>query len=260
MPQVLRQPAVAGSFYPSDPEQLRAMVRGFLSGTASQGGWPKAVIAPHAGYPYSGAIAAHAFARLGCKRGIRRVLLLGPAHRVAFRGLAVSEAAGFATPLGIVPVDRSAVAKALERPWVHPFEQAHAGEHSLEVELPFLQQVLGDFLLVPMVVGQADPEEVAEVLELLWGGPETAIVISSDLSHYLDAASARRMDEATSAAIRDLTGAIDPDAACGSIPVRGLLAAARRRGLKGEILALGNSGDTTGNRLRVVGYGAYAIG
>jgi hypothetical protein len=259
--QPLRPAAVAGSFYPSNPEELRAMVLGLLSGAPDQGEPPKAVIAPHAGYAYSGRIAAHAFARLGRGRsGIRRVVLLGPAHRTAFLGLAVTGAHGFATPLGTIPVDRAGIETALEQPGVRQFEPAYAGEHSLEVELPFLQQSLDSFALVPVVVGQAAPGQVAELLERLWGGPETAIVVSSDLSHYLDAVAASRMDADTSAAIRDLRpDAIADASACGSTPVRGLLSAARRHGLQGEILALAHSGDTTGDLRRVVGYGAYAF-
>lgn len=259
MPSI-RQPAVSGTFYPADQHKLQAMIEGFIEQTEATGGAPpKAIIAPHAGYIYSGAVAASAHARLQKGRdSIRRVVLLGPSHRVGFRGLAVSSAEWFATPLGVVPIDRKAVDGILELPYVQVLDQAHAFEHSLEVHLPFLQVVLANFSLVPIVVGNADPAEVAEVLDLLWDGEETAIVISSDLSHYHDYATAKRMDQATSAAIEALRPEdIDPADACGRLPVSGLLLLARKRGLKARTLDLRNSGDTAGGKDSVVGYGAY---
>lgn len=257
----LRQPAVSGTFYPSDPGELRDMIRGFLKDAKPTGARPKAIIAPHAGFIYSGPIAGSAYARLGLGRAaIRRVILLGPSHRVAFRGLAVSSAEGFATPLGTVPVDREGIKSILELPFVRTFDAAHESEHSLEVQIPFLQEILGSFTLVPIVVGDADPAEVDAVLERLWGGEETAIVISSDLSHYQGYATAKRLDQTTSAAIKALNPeAIGPESACGCLPVRGLLVAARHRGLNAEILDVRNSGDTAGDKTRVVGYGAYAF-
>ncbi|OGI45847.1 MAG: AmmeMemoRadiSam system protein B [Candidatus Muproteobacteria bacterium RBG_16_65_34] len=257
----VRAPAVAGQFYPDDPRKLRAMVGELLAAVAGAGSVPKAIIAPHAGYVYSGPIAASAYARLRPARGtIARVVLLGPAHRLGFGGLALSSADYFETPLGRVPVDREAVAQLSDLPQVQVLDSAHAREHSLEVHLPFLQEVLGAFTLVPLVVGDATPEEVSEVLERLWGGPETLIVISSDLSHYHDYATAREMDRATSRAIERLRYEdISYDAACGRNPVSGLLHLARRRGLKAQMLDLRNSGDTAGTRDSVVGYGAYAI-
>jgi len=257
--QHLRRPAVAGTFYPSDPGELRAMVQGFLEAANSGEAPPKAIIAPHAGYIYSGPIAGSAYARLRLGRSrIRRVVLLGPSHRVAFHGLALSSADGFATPLGVVPVDRCG--EIVELPFVHTFDPAHAQEHSLEVQLPFLQEILESFSLVPIVVGEAEPGEVAAALDRLWGGEETAVVVSSDLSHYQSYPTAKRLDQAASAAIEALHPEdLGPESACGCLPVRGLLEAARARGLKVEILDVRNSGDTAGDKDRVVGYGAYAF-
>jgi len=256
--QRLRQPAVAGTFYPAEPGPLRAMVREFLDQARPRGKPPVAIIVPHAGYRYSGPVAATAYARLRlAEAGIRRIVLLGPSHHVAFRGLAATAAEGFATPLGCVRVDREGVAAILGLAPV--LEAAHRQEHSLEVQLPFLQEILGDFGLVPVLVGEAGPAEVAAVLERLWD-PGTAFVVSSDLSHYLDRDAARLRDRATSAAIGDLRPeGLDADGACGHRAVAGLLLAARRHGLEAEVLDLRNSGDTAGGTDRVVGYGAYAF-
>lgn len=260
---LVRPPAVAGMFYPDDPAELQAQVRGFLAVVPPAVGVapPKALVVPHAGYIYSGAVAATAYARLApVAERIERVVLLGPAHRVAFRGLAVSGADRFRTPLGDVPLDRAAIEAILSLPQVGVSDQAHAQEHSLEVHLPFLQELLPAFRLVPIVVGDATPEVVAAVLERLWGGPETLIVISSDLSHYHDYATAQRMDRATSDAI--LAGRIDDIGyhdACGRNPINGLLTALPGHGLHAELLDLRNSGDTAGPCDRVVGYGAYVF-
>jgi AmmeMemoRadiSam system protein B len=259
----IRPPAVAGSFYPEDRRELDAAVCGYLEDAASDDGSepPKAVIAPHAGYIYSGPIAASAYARIAKARGtIRRVVLLGPAHRAAVSGLAAPRADTFATPLGEVRIERAALEPILALPQVEVSDAAHALEHSLEVHLPFLQKVLGEFTLVPLVVGDATPGEVAEVLDLLWGGPETLIVVSSDLSHFHDYTLARRMDDETSRAIEDLEPQrIEYHHACGRIPVQGLLVTARRRGLRARVIDVRNSGDTAGSRDRVVGYGAYVF-
>jgi len=222
---------------------------------------PKALIAPHAGYVYSGPIAASAYNLLRPVRGqIEHVILLGPCHRVPVRGLALSGADAFETPLGNVSVDKAACEKALVFPQVEVFDATHELEHSLEVHLPFLQIVLGDFQVVPMVVGEAAPDSVAEVLDALWGGPETLIVISSDLSHYLDYDSARKIDGQTCQAIESLDPSkIAREGACGRFPVGGLLAVARKRGLRVTTLDLRNSGDTAGPRDRVVGYGSWAF-
>jgi AmmeMemoRadiSam system protein B len=258
---VSRRPAVAGLFYPRDPRELKRMVDGYLAQATAEDTPPKALIAPHAGYIYSGPIAASAYATLAPAHAtITRVVLLGPAHRVPVRGLAASSATQFETPLGAIDVDRDAIELALTLPQVKLVDEAHALEHSLEVQLPFLQEVLDRFSLAPFVVGDAGADEVAEVLDLLWGGSETLIVISSDLSHYHDYATARRLDAATTLAIESLRPQdIGFDQACGRIPVNGLLALARRRGLHAQTLDLRNSGDTAGPRDQVVGYGAYVF-
>jgi AmmeMemoRadiSam system protein B len=249
-------------FYPDDPQELRAQVRGFLAEAPPEASPPpKAIIVPHAGYVYSGPVAASAYARLAAARDtIHRVVLLGPSHRVGFGGIAVSGVESFATPLGRVPLDHETVERACRLPNVGLLERAHAQEHSLEVHLPFLQEVLGDFKLVPLVVGDAEPDEVGAVLEALWGGPETLIVISSDLSHYHDYNTAKQLDDATSAAIAALRFQdIGYEDACGRNPIRGLLWVAQRKGLHGETIDLRNSGDTAGPRNQVVGYGAYVF-
>jgi len=257
----VREPAVAGMFYPSSPRQLAEMVREFLREAKTVSGAPKAIIAPHAGYVYSGAIAASAYAQFKPLRGtIERIILLGPSHRVRFHGLALSSAEAFSTPLGEVLLDAAAAEAIRSLPQVTTSDRAHAMEHSLEVQIPFLQEVLGDFRLLPLVVGDATPAEVAEVIERLWGGPETRFVVSSDLSHYYDYATAKRLDRATSDAIVNLRpNDVDDDGACGRVPVRGLLYAASRHGMHARLLDLRNSGDTAGPRDQVVGYGAYAF-
>lgn len=259
----VRHPAVAGRFYPADATELRAMVRECLAAAPSPppGPGPKAIIAPHAGYVYSGPIAGTAYARLAVDRDlIRRIVLLGPAHRVPFHGLAASSAEAFETPLGIVPIDTEAIATVAALPQVLVFDGAHDVEHSLEVHVPFIQELFADVSLVPLAVGDATPAEVREVLDALWGGPETRIVISSDLSHYHDYDTATRLDEATSRAIELLDfEAILYDHACGRNPINGLLATARARGLTAETIDLRNSGDTAGPRSQVVGYGAYVF-
>jgi AmmeMemoRadiSam system protein B len=258
-----RPAAVAGLFYPADATQLTKLVTTLLENAAPKSAAPppKALIAPHAGYIYSGPIAASAYAPLKAAADrIKRVILLGPVHRVPVRGLALPGSESFATPLGIVPVDIQAVAAIRHLPQVVTSARAHAEEHSLEVHLPFLQRILKDFTLLPLAVGDATAEEVAEVLNLLWGGPETLIVISSDLSHYLPYALARVMDADTSAAITALTQRpIHHEQACGGTPINGLLLAARQHGLQPRLLDLRNSGDTAGDRDRVVGYGAFAF-
>lgn len=259
---MIRYPAVAGSFYPVDPQQLQRQVNAYLEAVpASQSRIPKAIIVPHAGYIYSGPVAASVYRRLKAARSmIKRVVLLGPSHRFAFSGLALSRADYFSTPLGDVPLDREVIAGLLDLPFVNYVEQAHSHEHCLEVQLPFLQKTLEHFKLVPIVAGDASAEEVAEVLEMLWGGSETLIVISSDLSHYHPYAIAKQLDRATSDKIENLEyEQLDYDSACGRIPVSGLLALARKKALQVKTVDLRNSGDTAGDKLRVVGYGAYVI-
>jgi len=216
-------------------------------------------VLPHAGYIYSGPIAGTGYRCLELERDVvRRIILLGPSHHVAFNGIAVSEASVFATPLGEVLVDVAAIGDILGFPQVRIMEAAHAHEHSLEVHLPFLQSVLNDFKLVPLVVGDAREEEVSAVLEKIWGGPETRIIVSSDLSHYYEYAMARQLDEETAVCIEKLQP-LETVQACGAIPLNGLLRSARRHKLHSHIMDLRNSGDTAGNRGRVVGYGAFAF-
>lgn len=252
MSEKVREPAVAGMFYPANPAELRGMVEGYLADVpVHEGASPKAVIVPHAGYIYSGPIAASAYARIQ-PDGIRRVVLLGPAHRVWLDGVAASSASAWRTPLGDVPVEAAFGLPAIDA--------AHAEEHSLEVQLPFLQVVLDHFTLVPLVVGQAAGEEIAAILDSLWGGDETLIVISSDLSHYENYETANRMDSAASQSILNLDPAdLGSENACGCIPIRGLIYLARKKGMRTELLDLRSSGDTAGSHDRVVGYGAYAF-
>ena len=258
-----RPPAVAGLFYPAEREILHADVQSYLrsSDTHSNEPVPKAIIAPHAGYIYSGPIAASAYARLRPAHDrIHRVVLLGPSHRVPFRGLATSSANTFSNPLGDIALDQTAIQQLLSLPQVQELDAAHAEEHSLEVHLPFLQETIDNFQLVPLVVGDATPTEVAEVLEPFWADEETLIVVSSDLSHYHDYHTAQQLDRATSAAIEALDiKHIHGENACGCMPVNGLLYLAKQHGLQAHTIDLRNSGDTAGTKDRVVGYGAYVI-
>lgn len=257
----VRPAAVAGLFYPAEPQLLRAQIARCLAGVAGDdAAQAKLLIAPHAGYRYSGAVAAHAYARLAPQRGsIRRVVLLGPAHRIAPRALAAPKADFFETPLGRVAIDQEALAGLDDLPQVVRDDAPHAMEHSLEVHLPFLQSLLDEFSLVPLVVGDASATEVAQVLEALWGGQETLIVISSDLSHYLPYAQAQALDRSTVQRIIAFDAALDPHEACGAAPINGALVAARHHRLAPRLLDLRNSGDTAGDRRKVVGYGAIAF-
>ncbi len=288
----IRRAAVAGLFYPADPTELRSLVdrllcngrfhqrarKGTLQATEPRtlaanaatlpGGVketdavpPKALISPHAGYVYSGAVAGAAYRLLAKARGkISRVVLLGPSHRIAFTGMAMTSARAYETPLGVVPINQQWLEQARDVPFFGISDEAHEGEHCLETQLPFLQRVLGDFTLAPIICGRAETEHVANLLDKLWGGPETIIVVSSDLSHYLDYQAGRAMDETTCAAIERLdTVELTPNQACGATPVNGLLTAARRRDMRVETLDLCNSGDTAGPRDRVVGYGAWGF-
>lgn len=264
----VRQPAVADMFYPGNPHELHRMVVTFLNEASKDASTstgetqvPKAIVAPHAGYIYSGPIAASAYVRLKpAREQITRVVLLGPSHRVPLLGCACSTAQYFATPLGNIPLDRKTIRDILSLPFVHELDEAHALEHSLEVHLPFLQEVFADFSLVPVVVGDCSPNQVAELLEKVWGGPETLIVVSSDLSHYHDYDTARKMDAATCQAIEDLdVASIDSQHACGMMPLRGLLTAAKKHALHATTVDCRNSGDTAGPRNQVVGYGSYVF-
>ncbi len=258
----IRQPAVAGTFYIDDPSLLRNQVEEFLRDARPTHHIPKALIAPHAGYIYSGPVAGSAYAAVTSLRDrITRVVLLGPAHRVAVSGIAASSARAFASPLGEVPVDQDTVARLVnELDFLFYMDEAHALEHSLEVHLPFLQVVLDEFVLLPFAVGSADPAQIERLLESLWGGPETLIVISSDLSHYHDYDAAQKLDRYTTGRIEQLDPAnLTGEHACGQIPVCGLLRSATRHRLRVETLDTRNSGDTAGPRDRVVGYGAYSF-
>jgi len=259
----VRAPAVAGMFYPGANRELAqslAQMLGAAAREAPERDVPKAIIAPHAGYIYSGPVAASVYALLAPARSrISRVVLLGPTHRVAVRGLALPGCEAFATPLGTVRVDARSVETLAALPQVVVSAQAHALEHSLEVHVPFLQAVLEQFTLVPLAVGQASTREVAEVLEILWGGPETLVVVSSDLSHYLGYQDAQALDRSTAKAILALATDLSHEQACGATPVTGLAHVARRRALKPELIDLRNSGDTAGDRNRVVGYGSFAF-
>lgn len=258
----VRAPAVAGMFYPGDAPGLREILAECFQAArpVRQSLHPKALVVPHAGYVYSGPVAASAYQLLAPWREvIRRVVLLGPVHRVWVAGLALPGVAAFDTPLGRVALDQAAMDSIAGLAQVEVSPLAHAQEHSLEVHLPFLQSVLADFRLVPLAVGGASAEAVAQVLERLWGGGETLIVVSSDLSHFLSHAQATSKDAATAQAILHLDAHLDGEQACGAYPINGLLLAARRRGLAPHLLDLRNSGDTAGDRSRVVGYGAFAF-
>ena len=258
----VRPAAVAGRFYSGNAAALAEEVDALLRGgsTRPQGLPPKMLLVPHAGYMYSGPVAASAYALLAPLRGrIQRVVLLGPTHRVAAHGLVAPRAEAFETPLGRVEIDRAALALLADLPQVSSSDAVHAQEHALEVQLPFLQRTLGRFALVPLAVGRAAPDEVAAVLERLWGGEETLVVISSDLSHYLPYAEARACDAATIARVLALDADLDPHEACGAAPLAGALVAAGRHGLAARLLDLRNSGDTAGDRSRVVGYAAVSF-
>jgi len=260
----VRPAAVAGSFYPAAPAVLTEQVLACLAEVppvAPEPPRPKLLVVPHAGYVYSGPIAARAYARLQpWAAQIRRVVLLGPVHRVPVRGLAAPTVAAFETPLGRVPVDQAALAQLADLPQVLRSDRAHAMEHSLEVQLPFLQTVLAPgWTLLPLAVGDATPGEVSAVIERLWGGDETLVLLSSDLSHFLPYAEAQARDELTTARIAALATDLDPHDACGARVLNGALLAARQHGLQAERLDLRNSGDTAGDRSRVVGYAALAF-
>jgi len=258
-----RTAAVAGMFYPGDARALATELDELLGGVEQSEprlGFPKALIVPHAGYIYSGPIAARAYEELGNARGIvRRVVMLGPVHRVPVRGLAIPTDDAFATPLGSVPIDRQALDSVRDLPQIVASDLAHLQEHALEVQLPFLQRQLGEFSLAPFAVGSASVPEVAAVIERLWGGPETLIVISTDLSHYHAYAEARELDRSTVTRIAGFAADLDHEEACGATPLNGFLSAARKRGLGIKLLGACNSGDTAGGKGKVVGYSAFAL-
>lgn len=258
----IRPSAIAGTFYPCLKQELVGEVLAMLDAAkpTTRVATPKAIIVPHAGYIYSGPTAAVAYARLSAAREtISRVVLLGPVHRVPVRGLALPGVEAFETPLGLVGLDQAAIAAIADLSQVMVSSAAHKIEHSLEVQLPFLQTVLDDFKLVPLAVGDATPDEVAEVLDRLWGGPETLVVISSDLSHFLPYRLAQSVDQKTVEDILDLRGTLSHEQACGGTPLNGFMLAAKRHHLQPRLLDLRNSGDTAGDKNRVVGYAAFAF-
>ena len=255
-----RNAAVAGLFYPGEAATLGRTVEALLAAAPADCVAAKAMIVPHAGYRYSGPVAAAAYRLLEDRRAlIRRVVLLGPAHRVYLRGMALPSVDAFATPLGDVPIDTDAVRQALALPGMQLSDDAHAVEHSIEVHLPFLQAVLDDFTLVPIVVGECPAREVEAAIDMLWGGDETLIVVSSDLSHFHSYRDAQVIDANTTARIEAREATLDGDEACGAFALNGLMLAAKKRGLRVRTLDVRNSGDTAGDRSRVVGYGAYAL-
>jgi MEMO1 family protein len=261
-PISIRPTAVAGSFYPSDVNQLNNMLDEYLALETVNIEAPKAIIAPHAGYIYSGQTAARVYSNVGkLKSKIRRVVLLGPTHRVYVQGIALPSNTHFATPLGNIPIDTTVLNDLEDNyPYVQFLDAAHEQEHSLEVHLPFLQKVLNDFTLIPMLVGEASPDQVATVLNELWGDDETLIVISSDLSHFLDYESACTKDSNTSKLIENFEfNKIGSEQACGCMPIHGLLKLAQDKNMSVQTIDLCNSGDTAGTKDRVVGYGAYAL-
>ncbi len=258
----IRRPAVAGMFYPADKPSLESAVRILLSTSrpTTFPQRPKALIVPHAGYIYSGETAAAAYASLApYAREISRVILLGPAHRVPLHGLALPGVDAFATPLGIITLDAQAIALLANLKQLSVNAAAHAAEHSLEVQLPFLQSVLGPFTLVPLTVGDARAEDIAESLEMLWGGPETLIVISSDLSHFLSYEDAQVIDRDTTDQILAMTSLDSYQQACGALPINGFMLSAKRHHLHPQLIAQCNSGDTAGDKKRVVGYASFAF-
>jgi hypothetical protein len=259
----VRRPAVAGLFYPAEPEVLRREVERHLAAAEPPPftECPRALIAPHAGYIYSGPVAASAYACWARYREqIDCVVLVGPSHRHWFSGLALPDASAFSTPLGDVRVDAARAERVLALPGVQVLDAAHTEEHSLEVHLPFLQVLLDEFTIVPLVVGQADAATVAAALDTLRADPATVLLISSDLSHYHNYADARHLDGETSNWIEHLDGRhIDGEHACGCRGIGGLLQLAAGQGWQALTLDLRNSGDTAGNRDQVVGYGAWAF-
>ncbi len=259
--EIIRPPAVAGMFYPANPHVLSDMIKQDLAQANLNPdiATPKAIIVPHAGYIYSGPVAASAFALLKPYRQlIKRVVIIGPSHRVGFNGVAISSADAFDTPLGTIPIDKKGLAKLSGMAGVHINDEAHVAEHSLEVQLPFLQTMLDQFSIVPIVAGDASPQLISNIIKTLWGGSETLIVISSDLSHYHQYEIARQLDKITSQAILNLdVDTVDSEHACGCVGIRGLLTFAQQHPLEASLIDLRNSGDTAGSKDSVVGYGAY---
>ncbi|OUS31119.1 AmmeMemoRadiSam system protein B [Gammaproteobacteria bacterium 45_16_T64] len=256
----IRSAAVSGMFYPSNPVELKGAVTRFLKASRDRELVPKVLVVPHAGYIYSGQVAAEAYKLLEKSDDkIERVILLGPCHRVPVVGVAIPSVSAFSTPLGDIPLDLKLIERINRLSFVEASDEAHELEHSLEVHLPFLQEVIGKFSLVPLVVGECSAVDVAKVLDVVWGEAETLIVISTDLSHFLSYNQAMKMDSDTAIKIMALESSLSGDEACGCRPLNGMLYYAKKMGLHIEQLALRNSGDTSGDKQRVVGYGSFAL-
>jgi AmmeMemoRadiSam system protein B len=257
----VRKPAVANLFYEADADRLARHINALMGAvTAEAGSAPRGLIVPHAGYVYSGPTAARAYSSLLPHRNtIERVVLLGPAHRVYLRGMAVPSVDAFATPLGEIPLDRACIEQIVDMPGVCVSDEAHRAEHSLEVQLPFLQTVLGTFSLVPVVVGDCDPDRVAAVVDALWDGPETLLVVSTDLSHFHGYEEARRLDSRTCNRLLARDSTLTGEDACGANALNGLMRSRHCGRLAIDLLDLCNSGDTAGDKSRVVGYGAFVL-
>jgi len=258
---VARKPAVAGRFYPRDPRELAEAVHRFTMISPLTLSLPKALIVPHAGYVYSGAVAGQAYALLNPLRSIiHRVVLIGPSHYVSFSGIATSKADAFETPLGPIPIDQEINRRLQSLPFVFPSDGVHKSEHSLEVQLPFLTETLDKFSLVPLVYGRTTPQEIAECLQVVWDDPETLIVVSSDLSHFLDDQTCSRLDRETAGIIESLrTSELSAERACGVLGIQGLMLLAEEHHFKLKTLELSNSANTSGDRERVVGYGSFLM-
>ena len=258
----VREAAVAGLFYPDDPARLRRAVTCMLrqDRTPAPPWHPRALIVPHAGYVYSGEVAARAYRLLAPVRDrIHRVALLGPAHRMRLEGMALPTASAFETPLGRVPLDRAGIARIADQPAVVNADEAHRFEHALEVQLPFLQVVLGPFTVAPLVVGDCPPQRVAAVVDVLAEDPDTLFVLSSDLSHFLDYDQARETDQRTRDKILAHSTSLTGEDACGAGVINGFMCSRAAAALSVELLELRNSGDTTGDRERVVGYASFVL-
>jgi AmmeMemoRadiSam system protein B len=259
-PSSVRRAAVAGLFYPQDPQELDNLLDTLLAAGARGTRVPKALIVPHAGYIYSGPTSGRGYASLLAKAGLlRRVVLVGPSHHVWFKGVAIPAAQGFETPLGVMPVAHDMAQRLRTHAGVLVSDQPHEHEHSLEVQLPFLQRVAPNATVTPIVTGNVTPDEMASILELVWGDSDTLIVVSSDLSHYQSYAAAGAQDASTAKAILERRDNLTAEEACGCAGINGLTRLARERGLQTEVLDLRNSGDTAGDKQRVVGYGAFGF-
>ncbi len=260
--EFVRTTAVAGAFYPSEPEILSKDIQRYIEETPSVSlPVPKAIIVPHAGYEYSAGVAASAYKLLKSgRKSIKKVVILAPSHKIGFNGMALTKASAYETPLGNVEIDKEMNEQLLALPLVDYLEEAHKSEHSLEVQLPFLKEALDDFKLIPVITGNASPTDVETLLETVWGKKDTLIVISTDLSHYLPYNEACILDNKTKTAIENLDiDSIEQEQACGYVPLKGMLTIAKAKKMQVETLEVKNSGDTSGSKNRVVGYGAWAF-